>query len=218
MVRSILAIAMVATACGGGNDGPGDGNPDGQPQPGEQLTCKSIALCTTYDVKTFLGTVSTPAGGTLQNGLYKFAYEIRPDNVNEDGGYTEDLEALVISGNQYNWAGFFRNELGTLTVAGTKVTFQASRRCVRGTDTGESTNKLEYPFTATDREIHFFSHVIRSDGVEWDDEMVYLRVDDPSTVCEAVANEPTTPGDSVQCRVSNCACSFAVNNTVGECN
>jgi hypothetical protein len=218
MARFVL-ITLVIAACGGDDGGGGNGgNPDGQPQPAEELSCKSIALCTTFDVKTFLGTVSTPTGGTLKNGLYKFAYEIRPDNVNEDGGYTEDLEALVISGNQYNWAGLFRNELGTLTVSGTTATFQATRRCERGTDQGESTNKLEYPFTATDREIHLFSHVTRSDGVEWDDEQVYLRVDDPSTVCNAVANEPSTPGDSVQCRVTNCACSFAVNDTVAECN
>ena len=217
MARWLFVIVLAA--CGGGGGGGDDSSGGVDAPPTEPLTCKSISICTTFEVKTFLGTPSTPAGGTLGNGIYKLAYKLIPDNINEDGGYHgDDIEVLQISGNQFNWAGFFRDEVGTVSVAGTKATFQATRRCSRGEDTGESTNKDEYPFTATAGELHIFSHVTRSDGVQWDEEQVYLRVDDPQKVCAAVANEPATPGDSVQCRVSNCACFFAVNDAVGECN
>lgn len=217
MARWFLVIVVAACGGGGGGGGGDDGGGGVDAPPAEPLTCKSIALCTTFEVKTFLGTPSTPAGGALGDGIYKLAYKLIPDDIGESGGYHDELEALEIRGDQFNWAGFFRDEVGTVTVAGTKATFQATRRCSRGTDTGDSTDKQDYPFTASAGELHLFSHVTRSDGVQWDEEQVYLRVGDPQQVCAAVANEPSTPGDSVQCTVSNCACSFAIEDTVGEC-
>ncbi len=218
MTRALFLCAALAACGGGGGGGNGDDDP---PMPdaasAQPLTCKSIALCTTYDVKTFIGDVPAPSGGTVKDGLYRLAYVLDPSNIDEDPGYHADLDALMIRGSYYNWAGFFRDGVGTFSTSGQTITFKESQNCERGTDGSSSTQMLEYKFTASDSELRIFSHVSRSDGVEWDSMYVYKRTSAPSEVCDTVSSEPSQPGDSADCHVTNCACNFAVENTVNEC-
>ncbi len=204
----VLSLVTVA-ACGGSDDTTMSSDP---------LTCDSIAMCTTYDVKTFVGTLPAGAGGTIHGGLYRLAYTMIPEGIDgEEGGYEEGLDALMIDGTSYNWAGFFRDHAGTLATAGTTLTFQHTHSCYRGEDKGASSDTDSYPYTATATELRLYSHVERSDGVEWDNMLVYRLVDDPSEVCDTVSSEPATPGDSADCNVSNCGCSFSIGDTVTSC-
>jgi hypothetical protein len=161
--------------------------------------------------------VPAAAGGTVASGLYRLAYKLIPDNVGETGGYHDELEALEISGTQYNWAGFFRDEIGTIATSGAMLTFQSTRKCSRGSDGDPSTQSLAYKYTATSGQILIYDHVTRSDGVQWDQINAYVLANSPQDVCTVVTSEPAAPGDSAMCTVSNCACSFAVNDTVSAC-
>lgn len=202
-MRTYLTLFTVLVAACGGDD-------TGSSEP---LTCESIAMCTTYEVKTFTGTVPTPAGGTIKNGLYRLAYNVIPSGIDgEDEGYSDTLDAILIEGNQFNW-----DNLGTFSTSGTEITFNDTRRCDRGTDEGEAMNTWTYKYTATATELHIFDHVSRSDGVEWEKMNVYKLVSDPGEVCDTVSAEPSTPGDSATCNVLNCGCSFSVNGTVDSC-
>jgi hypothetical protein len=212
MHRKLLVLSVLA-ACGG------DDQPNSQPDShtDQPLVCKSIALCTTYEVKTFTGTVPAATGGTVASGVYRLAYKLIPDDVGETGGYHDELEALEISGTQYNWAGFFRDEIGNIATSGTTLTFRASRKCSRGSDGDPSTNSQDYKYTATSNQLLIYDHVTRSDGVQWDEINAYVLTTSPQDVCTVVNSEPSAPGDSARCTVTNCACNFAVNDTVSEC-
>jgi hypothetical protein len=217
-----LMLSILASACGGSTS---DQMTDGKPPPTDatsdappaKLACNSAALCTTYDVNTFLGTVPAPAGGTVRSGLYRLAWKLIPDNVGETGGYHDELESLETSGSGYRHAAFFNDELGTFQTTGTTITFNASQYCDRGNDGDPSTNVREYKYTATATELDLFSTVTRSDGVTWQQLSAYVLTASPMDVCKTVAMTPPTPGDSAQCRVSNCACEFALNGTVPAC-
>lgn len=221
MNRWKLVLVLIIAACGGGTSNTDGSGVDARGADARQdlpaLTCKSIAHCSTYDVKTFLGTVPAPAGGTVKSGLYRLAWNLIPADVNEAGGYHDELEALAISGTSFNWASFHHDAVGTISTSGTTITFQETLNCNRGSDGSASTSMLKYTYTASGDELRIFSHVQRSDGVSWEKMYVYVLVSDPAEVCNAVANEPTTPGDSTQCRVSNCACKFAIDGTVNAC-
>ncbi|HEY5928196.1 MAG TPA: hypothetical protein VIV11_41195 [Kofleriaceae bacterium] len=212
----IVWFAFVVCACGGEGGGDDD-SPAADAANAQPLTCKSIALCTTYDVKTFLGSVPAPAGGAVNDGLYRLAWVMDPDNVDEDAGYFQDLDALAIRGSSFNWAGFFRDDIGTWSTSGSVMTFKHTQNCERGSDGSVSTDMREYKYTASASELRIFSHVSRSDGVEWDRMYVYVLTSSPADVCKAVTSEPSTPGDSADCQVTNCACKFAVEGTVSEC-
>lgn len=199
-------------ACGGADDeGPTvDAKPAAEP-----LVCSSVAFCTTYSVKTFTGTVPAPAGGTPRDGIYRLAYTLIPDNIGETAGYSsDDLDVLEIRGGYFSWAGFHRDEVGTWTTAGTTLTMARTKNCERGSDSSTSTTTNDYPFTVSGSELHIYSHVTRGD-VEWDKMYVYKPAG--SDVCETVASPPAAPADSAMCRVTNCACKFAVNGTVNAC-
>ena len=202
----IVWFALVVAACGGEGDG-------ADPEP---LTCQSIALCTTYDTKVFIGKVPAPEGGSVRDGLYRLAWAMDPDNIDEDPSY-DDLDALEIRGQYFNWAGSFRDNIGAIATAGTTMTFKKSQLCERGSDGSSSTDSLEYKYTATGNELRLFSHIRRSDGVEWDRMKVYVLTSSPADVCKTVSSEPSAPGDSAICRVTNCACKFAVEGTVSTC-
>jgi hypothetical protein len=213
-MMAVSFLLVIGTACGGaagGDDTPADATAV------TPLTCSSIALCTTYDVKTFLGDVPAPAGGTIKDGIYRRAYTLIPDDVGETAGYSDDLDALEIRQGTFNWAGFFRDAVGTIASSGDTITFHETRNCEGGRDGSPSTQAFEYRYTATGSELRFYSHVTRSDGVEWDKMHVYVLVGSPQDVCRTVGSEPSAPGDSARCNVINCACSFAVEGTVNEC-
>jgi hypothetical protein len=207
-MRSYLCLfTVLVAACGEDTSGSS-----------EPLTCESIAICTTYEVKTFTGAVPAPAGGTIKSGLYRLAYNIIPDGIDgEEADYSDELTALLIEGTQYNWAGYFQDSVGKITIAGTDATFTDTRDCFRGADQGDSTNSWTYKFTASGTELHIYDHVRRSDGVEWDKMNVFKLVSDPDEICDTVSSEPSTPGDSAMCNVANCGCSFSVNGTVDAC-
>jgi hypothetical protein len=216
MKQLILCLALAACG-GGGGEGGGDDDQPAMPDAAVQpLTCKSVALCTTYDVKTFIGEVPAPAGGTVESGLYRLAYVVAPSNVNETPGYRDDLDVLMIRGTYFNWAGFFRNTIGTISTSGSVITFQDTQYCSYGEDGDAATTKKEYKYTAMAGELRIYSHVWRSDGVEWDEMMVYKQTQ-PQGVCETVSTEPQQPADSAKCRVTNCACNFALEGTVQSC-
>jgi len=201
-------MIMMVAACGGDDHGsqqPPDAAP---PQP---LACNAFAYCSTYSVHKYIGTVAAPAGGTIADGVYRLAWEIDPDNVNEDPGQ-DYAEAMLIRGTQ-----FVRGDSGgrgSIVISGSHLTFQSVAHCTGGTDDGPSTDKLDYDYTAAGDQLSLFGQVSRSDGVKWTRQHVWLRVGD---VCQTVANQPTDPGDSYMCRVSNCACVTAMNDTVGSC-
>lgn len=206
MRHLVCLFTVLAAACGGDDSS------------SEPLTCESIALCTTYEVKTFTGTVPAPAGGTIKSGLYRLAYNLIPAGIpGEEEDYIDSLDALLIEGTQYNWAGPFRDDLGTLSTSGTDLTFTQTRRCNRGEDNGTYSDSTTYKYTATANELHVYVHVRRSDGMEWDQMDVYKLTSSPSEICETVSAEPSTPGDSAMCTVINCGCSFSVNGTVDVC-
>jgi hypothetical protein len=212
-----MCCVFVVAACGGGGGGGGDDQPSPDAQNVKPLTCSSIALCTTYDVKTFIGKVPVPEGGKVSDGLYRLAWVLDPDDIGETAGYHDDLDALAIRGGTFNWAGFFRDDIGTISTSGTMITFKQTQHCERGTDGSASTEALDYKYTATANELHLYSHVTRSDGVQWDSMKAYVLTSSPQDVCQTVSGDPTMPGDSAKCRVTNCACKFAVEGTVGEC-
>lgn len=221
-MTKLLVIAVFLAACGGSSSSPGDDDSvdagvDAAPPQQQPLTCSSVALCTTYDVKTFLGTVPAPAGGTIRSGLYRLAWVLDPDDVNETGGYHEDLEALLIQGTSMHRAGFFDDDVGTLSTSGTTLTFKVTEECALGTDESAGTTTLTFPYTATDTQLQLYSHVSRSDGVQWDRLYTYVRADDPSEICRTVASAPSTPGDSAKCNVTNCECHFAMGQTLEQC-
>jgi hypothetical protein len=219
-MKRFFLLAITASACGGSTTNSSDDAAPPPPMidaPPPKLACNSAALCTTYDVNTFLGTVPAPAGGTIRSGLYRLAWKLIPDNVGETGGYHDELESLEISGNQYRNAAFFDDELGTIQTTGTAITFNASKNCPSGADGDASTNSRDYTFTATATELDLFSTVTRSDGVTWQQLSAYVLTMSPMEVCQTVATTPTSPGDSAQCHVSNCACFFTLNGTVGAC-
>jgi hypothetical protein len=212
----VLASAFAAACGGGGSDGDDDpGTPDGAS--GEALACDAVALCTTYQVKSFLGTVPAPAGGAVANGLYRLAYDVYPADAGEEwAGYHDDLDVLLVEDGSYNWAGFFRDSVGSITASGTTLAFHSTHRCLRGAEGDADERTTEYPYTATANELHLYEHVTTGTG-EFDKLLVYRRADDPADVCATVDTEPASPADSAQCRVTNCACNFAVNDTVSEC-
>jgi len=212
-----MCFVLVLAACGGGGGDGDDGSPSPDSMMDTALTCKSVALCTTYDVKTFVGTVPAPAGGSVENGVYRLAYDLIPDDVGEQEAYRDELEVLQIRDGHFNWAAFFHDELGTYTTSGQTITFQETRRCDRGAEGEASTARTEYAYTATGDELHLYSRVMRSDGVSWDKMYVYKRTTSPDDVCRTVNAEPSAPGDSARCNVTNCACSFAVEGTVDAC-
>jgi hypothetical protein len=208
MTRTIL-ICLLA-ACGGGDDAPAIDAP-------AALTCKSIALCSTYDVKTFIGTIDPPAGGAIHDGIYRLAWIMDPSSTGDSPGYHDGLDALQIRGTSYNWAGFFRDHIGSISASGTAITFQKSQHCERGSDGSSTTDKLDYKYTASATELRLYSHVTRSDGTEWDRLYVYVLTSAADEVCRTVSTEPTSPGDSADCTVTNCACRFAIEGTVSTC-
>jgi hypothetical protein len=212
MRHSMFLIALAA--CGGGSDD----SPaiDAAPM-AEPLTCSSVAFCTTYDVKTFTGTVPAAMGGTPTDGVYRLAYSLIPDNVGEMPGYRDDLDVLQIRGGYYNWAGFFRDEIGTFTTSGTALSFRRTKNCERGSDGSADTTTTDYKFTASGNELHIYSHVKRSDGVEWDKVYVYKKTSGSNETCNTVSAPPSAPADSAMCNVTNCACRFAVEGTVNAC-
>jgi hypothetical protein len=211
MHRQLLVLSALA-ACGG------DGHPTNPDAPPAQpLACKSIALCTTFDVKTFTGTVPAATGGTIASGLYRLAYKLVPDNVGQTAGYHDELDALEISGTQYNWAGFFRDAIGSISTSGATLTFQETRKCQRGSDGDASTQSQSYTYTATGGQLLIYDHVTGSNNMQWDEINAYVLTTSSQDVCVTVSSEPSMPGDSAMCTVSNCACSFAVNDTVSAC-
>ncbi len=213
-LMTLLWLMTAACGGGGGDDTP---LPDGA-TPAVPLTCKSVALCTTHDVKTFtVATLPVAGGGTVADGVYRLAYDLIPNDIGEQPGYFDGLDVLQVRGKHYNWAGFHRDELGTFTTAGTTLTFQQTRDCDRGTDGEPTTRTVEYRYTASATELHLYSRVMRSDGVSWDKVYVYKRTASPDEVCRTVPSDPAAPGDSARCTVSNCACSFAIENTVAAC-
>lgn len=212
---SLIALALALSACGGGNDGDTSGSD--ATMMGEPLACNSVAFCTTYDVKTFTGTVPAPGGGKPADGIYRLAYTLIPDNVGETAGYSDDLDVLQLRGGYFNWAGFFRDEVGTFTVAGDTLSFKRTKNCERGTDGSADTTQVDYKFTASGSELHLYSKVTRSDGVSWDKLYVYKPTASPDEICRTVPAMPASPADSAMCRVTNCACRFATNGTVNAC-
>jgi hypothetical protein len=219
MTKAMFVVVLAMAGCGGGGS---NGDDDDQPAvdaatTAQPLTCKSIALCTTYDVKTFLGTVPAPEGGTVKDGIYRLQYVLVPSNVNETSGYHESLEALQIRGKYFNWAGFGHESIGTITTNGSMIAFNKTQYCYYGTDGDATTATTEYKYTATGNELRIYSHVTRSDGVEWDELNVYVPASSPADVCQTVSADPTQPGDSTKCRVTNCECHFAIEGTVNDC-
>ena len=215
MKTSLLMMSLVLAACGGGDDG-GTSASDA-PMMVEPLTCNSVAFCTTYDVKTFIGTVPTATGGKPADGMYRLAYTLIPDTVGEMATYIDDLDVLQIRGGYFNWAGFHRDEVGTFTASGDTLTFKSTKNCDRGSDGSASTEQTDYKFTASGTELHIYSKVTRSDGVMWDKMYVYKQASNPEEICKTVTSPPASPADSAMCRVTNCACRFATNNTVNAC-
>jgi hypothetical protein len=214
-----MLVVVAIAGCGGGGSSQGDDDdqPVDAPATDQPLTCKSIALCTTYDVKTFIGTVPAPEGGTVKDGLYRLQYVLVPSNINETAGYRESLEALMIRGKHFNWAGFGHDSIGTITTNGPMITFNETQYCSYGSDGDAATTKVEYKYTAVGDELRIYSHVRRSDGVEWDELNVYVAASSPADVCQTVSGDPVQPGDSTKCRVTNCECNFAIEGTVNDC-
>lgn len=209
------ALIPILVACG--SPPPEHPGADAMVTPPKALTCGSLAFCTTYDVKTFIDTVPAPAGGTLRDGIYRLAYTIDPASTGDTPGYHLDLDLLEIQGTSYNWAGFLRDHIGTVATSDTTVTFQKTSTCSGGRDGEATTDKLDYKYTATAGELDLFSHVMRSDGTQWDRLYAYKRVASPDEACATVTGDPQTPADSAQCRVTNCACHIAINGTVSSC-
>lgn len=210
-----LCLLLPLAACG--DDGGSHPSSPDAAMSGQALTCKSIALCTTHYVKTFLGVVPAPQGGTIQPGRYRLIYDQVPGNVGETAGYRDDLDVLEFRGAGFAWAGFFNDRIGTFTTAGTTLTLQATRRCNLGADGDPSTSKIDYPYTATSTEVRLFDHVTSSNGTSWDKMYVYQLISDPAAVCTTVPTEPASPGPSERCTVTNCACNFAIEGTVNAC-
>jgi hypothetical protein len=208
-------IAALLGACGGGNQNASQDahRDDGATSP--PLTCKSAALCTTYEVKTFVTTQPAPSGGSIRDGLYRLAYDLVPANADVQAGYYDELDALEIRGGSYVWTGLFRDHMGTVATSGTSATFMHSQNCHLGAPGDPASRTDTYQYTATASELDLYATV--TEGTKsW--LKMYVYVPDPGAgVCGTVSAEPTTPGDSAMCTVTNCACSFAVEGTVNQC-
>tara|TARA_R110002073_G_scaffold74100_2_gene181079 strand:+ start:74418 stop:75164 length:747 start_codon:yes stop_codon:yes gene_type:complete len=217
--KLIPILSCLVFACGGGGDdgekvadGGGGGGTDSSTQSG--LTCSSLALCTSFDVKQFLGEDEVATGGSIADGTYVLAWEVTSD-PSEDAseGYYSSVSALVISGGEYVGAGFSYEGAGTISTSGTTLTLHKKRSCGLGEDFGESDYTSEFEYTATSDRLILHSPVQSSNGLEWINQRVFLRRG-ADQICTTVADEPTSPGESAQCHVSNCYCNVAENGTV----
>lgn len=228
LLACVGAFSLLA-ACGG-SDGAADdddddgasssssgGNSSGGSSGGSSsggnaaLTCSSLALCTTYEVKTFLGQVPAPAGGALRDGIYRLDYIVSGASDDSFAGYKTGVEALLVQGSSYVWAGFSADERGTLTASGSTLTFADRTACPRG-DTGDAFSGTdEFAYTTDGETLSMFHDVTVSNGDKYVDQYVFKRVSSPGDVCETVDSEPSSPGSSATCNVRNCGCVIKAN-------
>ena len=80
MKKHIFVLLCVA-ACGGDDSA----SPDASPNQAAELRCIDFAYCSTYSVRTYQGTPSTPAGGTIADGVYRLAWVVAPMAESDDG-------------------------------------------------------------------------------------------------------------------------------------
>lgn len=199
-----------ASSSSGGSSGGGSsggGSSGGSSSGGAtELTCESLALCTTNEVKIFLGDVPAAAGGTLGDGLYRLEYLIAGTDDPQAVGHSS-VEALGIDGGQFIRAsGFGANERGRVSTSGTTLSFGDRVACSLGATGDPISSSDEYEYTATADTISLYSEV-SSNGGRYLELHVFKKIDGPRDVCETVDTEPSAPGsNSAQCHVSNCGC------------
>ncbi len=213
----LFGFVIATTACGGnddGGDGDGDGDGDGADAAVEALSCGSLALCTSHEVKRFIAQPGTPQGGTIADGTYVFAWqsELRANPDDRSEGYFSSVQSIVFSGGTWLGAGFGFEERGTYRTDGNNLTLTATNNCFLGSEDGDGEREISWPYTAQGNELRLFS-AITSGNEEWVRENVYLR-SDATSICNVVENEPTAPGPSAQCQVSNCYCNVAQGQTI----
>jgi len=176
------------------------------------LACKDLAYCSTYEINQYNGTIDTPAGGTIADGVYRLAYKVNPASAGQSNDTFGDYAEVwrFQAGTYVNSSIWGR---GTFTTSGTTMTQNEVAGCDLGSEGTASTATRMYTYTALPDRIVFFDQV-SGNGMMWTAMRVFLKVDD---MCKTVTTVPTTPGDSYRCTVSNCACNESTQGSVQQC-
>ncbi|MCE9579381.1 MAG: hypothetical protein K8W52_40035 [Deltaproteobacteria bacterium] len=203
-----FSILISLCGCGGSSSTPGADAGPGTPA---ALACDSLAFCSAIQVNTYLGTVATPAGGALADGVYRLAWEVDPAD-SEWGGVHDSAEVIRIAGGAFVRGGGLANR-GTWSTAGTTLSLQVTGACELGTELGDVSRVETYAYTATAGRLTLFDR-LEQGSKTWLRERVFVAVTDPKDLCEMAGTTPANPGDSTQCQVSNCYCSYAIGGTV----
>ena len=172
-----------------------------------------FAYCATYEINQYNGgTVDTPAGGAIADGMYRLAYMVNPTSANQDNNSFGDYaEGFRFEGGSYVSSSTLGR--GAASVSGTTLTLTEAASCNLGAEGDASVYTRTYTYTATADRLVFFDDV-SSGSNHWISMRVFLKVDD---LCKTVDAAPTTPGDSYRCTVINCACSASNEGTISAC-
>jgi len=215
---------LLFVACGGGSGPNNNNNPDASTAHGDgptskmdaapapALACKDLAYCSTYEINQYDGTIDTPAGGTVADGIYRLAYNVNPASAGQGNDTFGDYAEVW----RFQAGTFVNSDIwgrGTFTTSGTTMTQNEVSGCYLGTEGTASTSMRTYTYTALPDRIVFFDQVSNG-SMMWTAMRVFLKVND---MCTTVSTVPTTPGDSYRCTVSNCACNESTQGTVQQC-
>jgi hypothetical protein len=216
-----IFFVLILSACGSSDpnngsvdasQGSGSGTKMDAAQQAPALMCKDLAYCSTYETNQYNGTIDTPAGGTIADGVYRQAYKVNPDSAGQSNDTFGDYPQVY----RFQAGTFVNSDIGgrgTFTTSGTTITFNEVANCNLGAEGNASTHTGTGMYTALSDRIIFFEQVSSGTNM-WTSMNVYLKVDD---MCKTVSTVPTTPGDSYRCTVSNCACNSSTEGTVQEC-
>jgi hypothetical protein len=222
MKATLFTSSLLLFACGG-SSGP-DNNPDASMTHGDgstskmdapvaqALACKDLAYCSTYEINQYNGTVDTPAGGTVADGIYRLAYLVNPASAGQGNDTFGDYAEVW----RFQAGTFVNSDIwgrGTFTTSGTSMMQSEVASCNLGAEGSSSTSTRTYTYTALPDRIEFFDQV-SGGGMTWTAMRVFLKVDN---MCTTVNTVPTTPGDSYRCAVQNCACNESTQGTVPQC-